>query len=131
MRIMLFVSALLLAAGCGAGSYDKAENAQDAGREFIRASLDGDYRKAKFYMLQDTTNLMMIRQQQLNYEQLSPAERTERRGSNIRPISISAINDSVTVYTYYNTYNTKDTTAMTVLKTGSDWVVDLKTILRH
>ena len=29
-------------------TFKKAEDAQDAGREFIRASLDGDYEKANF-----------------------------------------------------------------------------------
>jgi hypothetical protein len=35
-------------------NYSKAEDAQDAGREFIRASLDGNYDKAKFYLLKDS-----------------------------------------------------------------------------
>ena len=53
----------LIACDAG-GGYEKAENAQDAGRQFIRASLDGDHQKARFYLLQDTTNLLMIERQQ-------------------------------------------------------------------
>ena len=37
-------------------SFKKAEDAQDAGREFIRASLDGNYEKASFYLYEDSVN---------------------------------------------------------------------------
>ena len=62
----------LAIAGCTAGGgYEKAENAQDAGREFIRATLDGDHQKARFYLLQDTTNMLLIEKQQQNYNHSS------------------------------------------------------------
>jgi hypothetical protein len=121
---------VLLLQGCS-GGYEKAENAQDAGREFIRASLEGDYKKARFYMLRDTTNLLLIEQQQRNYQQLSSSEKEQRRQSTIRPLSITNANDSTVVYRYYNTYNPGDTTSMTVVNTHDNWVVDLKTILKH
>ena len=35
----------------------KSENDVDAARNFIQAALNGDYRKAKSYMLTDTANL--------------------------------------------------------------------------
>ncbi len=123
--------ALFLIQACSGGGYEKAENAQDAGREFIRASLDGDYKKARFYMLKDTTNLLLIDQQQRNYQQLSNTEKSQRRESTIRPLSISNLNDSTVIYTYFNTYNTADTTVMTVVNTRNNWQVDLKTILKH
>ncbi|MEJ0083924.1 MAG: hypothetical protein WDM78_23945 [Puia sp.] len=46
---------------CNAGkTFTPAEDAQDAGRQFIRASLDGDYEKARFYLLNDSVNLLLI-----------------------------------------------------------------------
>ncbi|MBL7735382.1 MAG: DUF4878 domain-containing protein [Chitinophagaceae bacterium] len=122
------LTALIL--GCGSrGGYEKAENAQDAGREFIRASLDGDYARAKFYMLQDTTNAMLIEQQKRNYQQLKSNEKEERRKSSIRPITIVNVNDSVAVYKYFNTYNPADTTTMVIVRSKDEWLVDLKSIL--
>lgn len=115
--------------GCGAGGYEKAENAQDAGREFIRATLEGDHKRARFYMLQDTTNLLLIERQQKDYERLSSDERRKHKESNIRPISIKKINDSTTTYKYFNTYNPKDTTTITIVRYLGDWLVDLKSIL--
>ncbi len=122
----LFFAAI---AGCTAGSYEKAENAQDAGREFIRATLEGDHKKAKFYMLQDTTNLLLMDKQQQNYNHLSMEEKRQHRESNIRPLNIKKVNDSVTTYQYYTTYNPKDTTTIAIVKSNGNWLVDLKSIL--
>ena len=51
--------AMLLLVACG-HSFKKAEDAQDAGREFIRAALDGNYEKASFYLYTDSTNLLLL-----------------------------------------------------------------------
>jgi hypothetical protein len=122
---------VLLSLACNAGaSYEKAENAQDAGREFIRASLDGDQQKARFYMLKDSTNMLLIQRQQRDYESLSHEEKQKHRDSDIRPIRIQKVNDTTTTYEYCNTYNPKDTTTITIVKTNGDWQVDLKSILK-
>jgi hypothetical protein len=128
MRLKYLIFAAI--AGCTAGgSYEKAENAQDAGREFIRATLEGDHKKAKFYLLKDTTNLLLIEKQQENYNHLSMEEKRQHRESNIRPLNIKKVNDSVTTYQYYNTYNPKDTTTITIVNSNGNWLVDLKSIL--
>jgi hypothetical protein len=131
MRIVLLMFTIVSLAGCKlGGGYEKAENAQDAGREFIRATLDGDHQKARFYLLQDTTNLLLIDRQQRDYQRLSKEEKTEHRQANIYPISIQKENDSVTNYTYYNSYNPKDTTTIRIVRKEGDWLVDLKSILK-
>lgn len=112
------------------GGYSKAEDAQDAGRQFIRASLDGDYAKARFYLLKDSINLMLIERQELNYQQLNPEARREYREANIRPLEIKNENDSVTIYTYYHSSNVKDTTTIRITKINGEWLVDLKSIIK-
>lgn len=130
MRFKIFLFSCLTAASCSSGgNYEKAENAQDAGREFIRATLDGDHKKAKFYLLKDSTNLMLINQQQQNYNHLTMMEKRQHRESNIRPLNIKKVNDSLTSYQYYTTYNPKDTTTISIVKSEGDWLVDLKSIL--
>jgi hypothetical protein len=62
----LCIVATLSCNSSAGGGYKKAEDAQDAGTQFIRASLDGDYDKAAFYLLKDTTNLMLFEKQQAN-----------------------------------------------------------------
>src|SRR5712672_990708 len=82
---------------CHAGkTFNKAEDAQDAGRQFIRASLDGDYEKARFYLLGDSVNLLLISKWQRDFDKLDQNTRQQYREANILPINIHAINDSVT-----------------------------------
>ena len=130
MKHLLIYILIISVIGCTAGGgYEKATDPQDAGREFIRASLDGDHQKARFYLLQATTNLLLMEKQQRDYEHLSHEEKAKHRESSIRPVSITKVNDSVTAYKYYNTYNPKDTTSIHVVKSGDQWLVDLKSIL--
>jgi multidrug efflux pump subunit AcrB len=130
-KIFIYCFILLIVSCTAGGGYEKAENAQDAGREFIRALLDGDHPKARFYLLQDTTNLLLIERQQSDYNRLSAEEKTKHRESTIRPIDIRKINDTATSYQYFNTYNPKDTTTIMIVKSKGDWLVDLKSILKQ
>jgi len=127
MHKIFFATLILLTVSCTDESkYTHAEDAQDAGRQFIRASLDGDYVKARFFLLKDSTNLFLIKQQQTNYEHMSANEKSDYRESTIRPIQILPENDSVTLYRYYHTSNPKDTTTLLIKKQNGEWLVDLK-----
>jgi hypothetical protein len=126
---ILLPSLLLLSACTGSHSYKKAEDAQDAGREFIRASLDGDYDKATFYMYHDSTNQMLIDKWKQDYDKMDQAQRRQYKEAEIMPINIQTINDSVTSYTYANSYK-KDTTTIKVIRINGEWLVDFKQILK-
>ena len=112
-------------------SFKRAEDAQDAGREFIRASLDGNYEKASFYLYADSTNKMMFAKWKKDYDAMTPEERQKYKDADILPIDIHPVNDSVTLYTFANSYKKKDTTTIGVVKIKGDWMVDLKEILYH
>jgi hypothetical protein len=130
-KIMIPVLVLLTACGGGSHGYKKAEDAQDAGREFIRASLDGDYDKASFYMYSDTTNKMLLDKWKRDYDHMDHEEQKKYRGADIVVYNMQALNDSVTSYTYANSFK-KDTTTIQVVRIGGasgDWLVDLKSIL--
>ena len=121
----------LLAAACNnSHTFKKAEDAQDAGREFIRASLDGNYEKASFYLYADSTNKMMFSKWKKDYDRLTPEEQQKYKDADILPIDVHAINDSVTSYTYANSFK-KDTTTIRIVRIDGDWMVDLKEILNH
>jgi len=133
VKNFLFPALLLAAAATACNSshsFKKAEDAQDAGREFIRASLDGNYEKASFYLFADSTNRMMFAKWKKDYDNLSEDEKQKYRNADIMPIDIHALNDSVTSYTYANSYK-KDTTTIRIVKVNGDWMVDLKEILYH
>lgn len=123
------IPSLLLLAACGnSHSFKKAEDAQDAGREFIRASLDGNYEKASFYLFADSTNQLLLNKWRKDYDRLDHEEQKKYRDADILPINIQTMNDSVTSYTYANTYK-KDTTTIKIVRIKGEWLVDLKEIL--
>jgi hypothetical protein len=109
-------------------TFKKAEDAQDAGREFIRASLDGDYEKAEFYLLRDSTNQLLMAKWEKDFEKLDKETKKQYKDADILPINIQNENDSVTSYTFSNSFK-KDTTTIRIVKQQGEWVVDLKEIL--
>lgn len=121
--------ALWLAACNNDGTFKKAEDAQDAGREFIRASLDGNYDKARFYLFADSTNQMLLEKWKKDFDGLPQESKKKYEEATILPINIQTVNDSVTSYTYANSYK-KDTTTIRIVRVGGDWLVDLKEILQ-
>jgi len=132
MKKLIASFCLLATVSCKSGSegYKKAENAQDAGTEFIRASLDGDYDKAAFYLLKDSTNTLLFEKQQANYKQLSSKEKEKNKSSTIRPVAITPDNDSTVEYKYYHTSNPSDTTTLRIIRQQDTWLVDLKSIIK-
>jgi hypothetical protein len=121
----------IIAFSCGSGGYKKATDAQDAGREFIRASLDGDYQKAKYYLLKDDDNLRLFEKNHSDYQHLSAEAKRLYREANIRPVSITPVDSARTKYTYWHTSNPKDTFTLAIIKVKDEWLVDLKSIIER
>jgi hypothetical protein len=129
MKSIIFLFAGLFVLSCtNSGSYKKAEDAQDAGREFIRASLDGDYDKAEFYLLQDSTNQLLMDKWKKDYAGFDVQTRQQYKDADILPINIQKLTDSSSTYTFSNSYK-KDTSTLRILRVNGNWLVDLKEIL--
>lgn len=135
MKYLLLPVLALICWSCNQqDSYTKAEDAQDAGREFIRASLDGDLKKAKFYLLKDSANLDLLDTwKRKHYDQLSSDDRRQYRDAQIRPVTIEPVNDSLVNYVYTNSFKERDTTVLSVVKVNGEWLVDFKQVhgLKH
>jgi hypothetical protein len=127
---IIAIIAITFSACAGDGTYQKAEDAQDAGRQFIRASLDGKYDKAKFYLLKDSDNMTLLEKLQTDYQRMTNEEKRSFEDASIRPVEIKPENDSVTNYTYYNTYHSDDTTTIRIVKVNNEWLVDLKSVIK-
>src|ERR1700742_4644252 len=94
VKKILFPASLLLLAACNnPHTFKKAEDAEDAGREFIRASLDGNYEKASFYLYADSTNKMMFSKWKKDYDRMSPEVQQQYKSAEIMPINIRTLND--------------------------------------
>lgn len=131
MKKFLLPAAILLLAACNNDkSFKKAEDAQDAGREFIRASLDGNYEKASFYLYPDSTNKIIFARWRSMSEHMTADEQQKYKDASILPVDIHSVNDSTTSYTYSNSYK-KDTTTILIVRVNNEWLVDLKEIMNH
>lgn len=110
-------------------SYTKATDAQEAAREFIRASLDGNYDKASFYLYNDSAgvNNMLLNKWKTDYGSWSQEDKVGHKEANIIVITTQATSDSTLNYVFSNSYK-KDTTTIRIVRTNGSWLVDLKDI---
>ena len=110
-------------------TYTKAADAQEAAREFIRASLDGNYDKASFYLYKDSAgaNEMLLNKWKTDYSHWSQEDKVGHKEANILVITTQQTNDSSLNYIFSNSYK-KDTTTIKIVKAKGEWLVDLKDI---
>lgn len=97
----------------------------EAGREFINASLTGDYDYAKQYLLSDSTNLMYF-DRFVEFDEKKPAADKEGyKNANIIINSTENVSDSVAVINYSNTYK-REPAKIKLIRKNNEWLVDFK-----
>jgi len=107
-----------------------SENNVDAARNFIRALLDGKFREARAYMLNDSINTNYLDVVERFYQRDVQDNKDGYRTSTIHIHSVDSLNDSTTVVVYSNSFkNNPDT--LKVLKVKDQWLVDLKYLYEH
>jgi len=96
-----------------------------AGREFINASLTGDFDYAKKYLLADSTNLMYF-ERFVEFDNNKPvADKEGYKNSNIIINTTEKVSDSVTIINYSNTYK-KEPSKIKLIRKDNKWLVDFK-----
>ena len=128
-KIILFFAVLVIVSCKSEESYTKATDAQEAAREFISASLAGNYDKANFYIYKDSAkvNEMLLNRWRDMYSKWSQEDKVGHKEANIIVITTVPINDSTLDYVYTNSYKS-DTTTIRILRYKGEWLVDLKDI---
>ena len=97
----------------------------EAGREFINASLTGEYDYAKKYLLEDSTNLMYF-DRFVEFDEKKPAADKEGyKNANIIINSTENLSDSVAIIHYSNTYK-KEPAKIKLIRKNKEWLVDFK-----
>lgn len=118
--------ALLFLVACNQSSKTKKNSDPlEAGREFIDASLKGDYDYAKLYLLPDSLNLMYFDRFIEFDNKKSSAEKNGYKDANIIIDSTQNISDSVSIINYSNTYK-KEPSKIKLVKKNNEWLVDFK-----
>lgn len=125
LLITLSVTGYLVSCNSGENTTKKAESALDAGREFVRASLDGKYNTAAYFLLKDSVNLHLLGRWEENYKESSRTEREQFKKARILINSVESVNDSTTILNFSNSFK-KQPQTLKVVKQEGEWVVDFK-----
>jgi len=104
----------------------KPENEMDAVGKFLRAALDGDYKRAKTFLVKDSTNQQMIDIYEWNYNnRMTPEDKKEYKKASIRFLKEThRVNDSVTIVHFSNSYKDKND-SLKVIRANGQWFIDL------
>lgn len=128
MKYFISVLALLILFSCKNPNeeYHKAEDALDAGREFIQQSLKGKFTTANKYMLQDEDNQFWLSKSIQTFNKYSEQDKASFNKASINIIEINEIvPDSVTIIHFSNSYK-KVPQKLKVIKFKDEWLVDFK-----
>jgi len=111
---------------CGSGSdYPAADNAFDAGREFIDGCLKGDFARAAFYMVNDDENNKDLLQIKRVYSQKGVGQKQEYSTASIVIQEEETLSDTVHIIHYMNSYDRVARKVKVVLRDNT-WKTDFK-----
>lgn len=106
-------------------SYPAAENALDAGREFIDACLKGDFTKARWYMMDDSTNQGHLQRAENKFRTYDKEGRQQLRTASINISEVSDIDTATSIIYYSNSFD-QQPLKVKVVKLNEKWLVDFK-----
>jgi len=126
-KVYLTVVVCISLAACVGNSneFPKAENAFDAGREFIDGCLKGDFKRAAFYMVNDVENTNDLQQIKKTYKEKSQDQQQNYYKASIIVNEDETVSDSVHIINYMNSYD-KIARKVKVVLRNNTWQVDFK-----
>lgn len=131
MKIIFQIAVLITLIACNNTEQEpvvsvKPENGLEAASQFIRAALDGDYDKARTFLINDSTNKQTMDTYENYYiNNMTPEDKKSYKTASIRFLEEThQVNDSVTIVHYSNSYkNVAD--SLKVIKINGQWFIDL------
>ncbi len=119
--IALLVTALLFSCTNPVG-FSKPEDGLDAGREFIRAVLDGDYKKGELYVIPEEDDIRLYKRYTDYMRKRSGTELIELKQASIIINKVEEVSDTIQIINYSNSYSKKPMDIKVVKKDGEWWV---------
>ncbi len=123
MRYLLSALLLFLLAACN--NDDRPTTALDTGREFIRASLNGDFKKAEPLLVNDAENKQLFDSYKRYYEKMPADLKSNYRNASYEINKFLEVDDSTTIINYSNSFMKKPMD-IKVKRDGDVWAVDFK-----
>lgn len=122
--VLLFFAIAFFACKNNPG-YPKAENALDAGREFIDGFLKGDTRKASAYMVDDVQNKALLTRLHRQLRTSSTEAQEGYKKSSIIIGEVDEVTENEVIIQYKSSFD-MDPKKVKVIKKNGEWLVDLK-----
>ena len=122
--VLLFTVILFTACNGKQQDYHKADNALDAGREYIQSCLQGDFSKASYYILPNEKNSQLLKETEKAYREKDKEGRQQFRLASININEVTDINQTSTTITYSNSFD-KLPHSIEVVKQNGAWLVNL------
>lgn len=126
MRILLSVLLVtLLLLNCTSSEKERPTTALDTGREFIRASLDGNFDIAEGLLLKDSQNVQLFSSYKLFFDKMAADKKRSYKSSSYTINKLVEVDDSTTLINYSNSYMNQPL-EIKVIHVDKDWQVDFK-----
>lgn len=122
MKRIIFIYLALSIFSCSPAGFKKPEDGLDAGREFVRAVLDGDYKKGELYVMPEEEDLRLYKRYTEYMRKRSGAELIQLKQASIIINKVEEMGDTAQIINYSNSYSKKPTDIKVVKKDGEWWV---------
>jgi hypothetical protein len=123
-RIIPALLLTIIVASCS-HKKDRPTTAIDTGRDFIRATLDGNFEDAEPLLYNDTLNVQFFDSYKMMYYRLPDDYKQKYKDADYVINKYTDLNDSVSVINYSNTYMKQPQEIKVVNKNGK-WQIDFK-----
>ena len=126
LKNILFAAFFILVMfSCSDPKKEKPATALDTGREFIRASLNGDFKMAESLLLMDTQNIQLFESYKIYFERLPKEKKQHYKEASYEINKYADIDDSTTIINYSNDYMNKPMD-IKVIRQNKAWYIDFK-----
>jgi hypothetical protein len=123
--VFLFILSSILILSCNNNDKKRPQTAMDTGREFIRASLDGNFGDAETLLLKDTQNIQLFDSYKTFYKRLPADEKSNYKTASYEINKYLDVNDSTAIINYSNSFM-KTPMEIKLVRSNKNWAVDFK-----
>ncbi len=126
MKRLIFLFSLCFLLACKSNSeFPKAENALDAGREFIDGFMKGNTKKAEAYMVNDEKNKALLTRLHRQLRTSSTETQEGYKKASIIIGEVDEVTENEVIIQYKSSYDMAPK-KVKVIKLDGNWLVDLK-----
>ena len=125
MKHLAIILSVVIFISCNQKTETTSASALDTGRDFIRASLNGDFDDAEKLIMRDDQNIQLFQSYKSYYTRLPAEKKQLYRQASYEINKYLDVDDSTTIINYSNSYMNKPMDIKLVRK-NKQWMVDFK-----